>query len=129
MLLAGVSVDDATSDLATLASFGFLLAYTVVSLSTPRFLRRIGELTTPTALAGPAAAAVMGTTFALYASPLLSDSQHYVTWVFLGLVAAGMGWYSLVSIRTPAAIDEVGVWDRPMADDLYDPAHLVSGMR
>lgn len=129
MLLAGASVGSATDDLATLATFGYLLAYVVVSLSTPLFLRRIGELTFPTALAGPLAAAAMGTAFFLYASPLVPEGRHGVVWLFLALVTGAMAWYLLIRTRRPELLDRVGVWDEPTGSDLYNPADLVSEAR
>ncbi|MEU6259555.1 APC family permease [Streptomyces sp. NPDC047043] len=131
MLLAGVTVDTAVDQLATLATFGYLLAYVVVSLSTPLFLRRIGELTRPTALAGPLAAALMATAILLYSSPLVPDGHHGVVRLFLGLVVAGMAWYLPVLLRRPELVEHVGIRDVPVAADFYDPADLdaLSGTR
>ncbi|MFJ9631806.1 APC family permease [Streptomyces sp. NPDC101175] len=129
MLLTGISVARASDELATLATFGYLLAYVVVCLSTPLFLHRIGELTPSTALAGPLAAAAMGTAFVLYSSPLVPQGHHGIVWLFLALVTAAMTWYLLIRTRRPELLDQVGVWDEPTASDLYNPADLVSEAR
>lgn len=44
MLLGGIAPLDAFNDTATLGSFGFIAIYAFVSVGTPLYLRRIGEL-------------------------------------------------------------------------------------
>jgi amino acid transporter len=89
LLAAGTAVMDVFGYLGSLATFGFLLSYVLVTVAAPLYLRGRGELKT----AGIATAAI---TLLLLSVPIVGsvypapDAPYdYLPYVFLALMAAG----------------------------------------
>ncbi|MEJ2866592.1 APC family permease [Actinomycetospora sp. OC33-EN08] len=114
--LAGIAPQDLLGGLLAVATVGFLVAYLLVCLAAPRFLRRIGELTpgvvVTACVAVPALAAVVVVAVASPAGPWLPATVGIV------VLAAVAGW--VVLRRTHAAeLDGMGVYDETTASDLH----------
>jgi amino acid transporter len=78
--------------LGTLATFGFLTAYILVSIAAPLFLRRIGRLTAYDA--GVSLAALLGMSVALMGSlyPIPAAPYSWLPYIYLAIVLAGTVW-------------------------------------
>jgi amino acid transporter len=116
LTILGVGLIDGLGYLAIIATFGFLVAYILVAVAAPVYLRRLGILR-------PHHIAVAAITVVLLAVPLIGSVYPVPDWpnsmlpyVFLALVAAGLGRFWLVRMWAPQ--DLVGV----EADFLEIPA-------
>jgi len=84
-----------------IATFGFLVAYILVAVAAPVYLRRLGALR-------PHHIAAAAITVALLALPLIGSLYPVPEWpnsilpyVFVALVAAGLGPFWLMRMRAP----------------------------
>jgi amino acid transporter len=107
LTILGVGLIDGLGYLAMIATFGFLICYILVAVAAPVYLRRLGILR-------PRHVAVAAITVVLLALPLI-DSVYPVPdgpssimlYVFLALVATGLGRFWLVRLWAPQ--DLVGI--------------------
>ncbi|HEX6512716.1 MAG TPA: APC family permease [Chloroflexota bacterium] len=118
-VLGGRSAVDVTGWAGTLATFGFMLGYGLVSAAAPVSLRRSGEATPLVWLAGVVGAASMvivfyaswlPTTipfFGKYFSPL-ANPYDKLPYVFFAWAAVGILWFALVRARNPEAARQIG---------------------
>jgi amino acid transporter len=123
LLLAGTSAWDGFLYLVTMSTFGYMVAYILVCLALPRFLRRIGELTVGPMLAGPFAGAALCCVFAAYVYPLPAAPYYLLFWIFLAIVATAVIWHLRVARRAPERARRIGVYDETTVADVFDPAH------
>jgi amino acid transporter len=103
----------------TLATYGFMLAYALVSLAAPLYLRKIGA---PKPLAW--FFGILGTVvmlFVFYVNwipqaipngifPTLVWPYNALPYVFLGWTAIGLAWYGLVRLRSPEVAARAASW-------------------
>jgi amino acid transporter len=115
LLLAGVPGLTVLRGLLSVATAGYLVAYLLVSLAAPLFLRRIGELTLPpvvvTAVAVPVLAIVCG-------AFVVSALDGPVPVVLGALVLAALAWYAVLRARRPRELAGIGVYDEPSTADV-----------
>src|SRR5215470_4802826 len=102
-----------TGEMGTLATYGFMLAYALVALAAPFYLRKIGE---PKPLAwffGILGAVTMLFVFYVNWIPTVIPNDIFpglvwpywtLPYVFLGWTAIGLGWYFTVRWRKPQAV-------------------------
>ncbi|WP_020181127.1 APC family permease [Methylopila sp. M107] len=121
LYLSGSSAFDGQGYFGTLCSFGFLVTYMLISIATPVYLRRIGELT-------PKALIIAALSVGFVALPVLSTigvpgsdlfpppdyPENLMALLFLGYMAVGLGWMAMHRVRRPqllrnlnTAIDEM----------------------
>ena len=112
-LAVGVPVGVALVTLLTLATCGFLVAYLLVCLAAPMFLRRIGELTG----AAVAATAVIVPILLLVLVAFVVGSPLSAL-VLSALVVLGGAWFGWLRWRRPARIRDIGVYDETLAADV-----------
>lgn len=118
-LLAGAPLGPTLTFLLTVATGGFLVAYLLVCLAAPVFLRRIGELTWP---AVAATAVIVPILLAVLVAYVLSSGGTPVVVVLVALALAAAGWFAWLRVRRPAEIAAIGVYDETVAADvLGDP--------
>jgi amino acid transporter len=102
--------------LISVATAGYLVAYLLVSLAAPLFLRRIGELTpvpvVVTVIAVPVLAGVCG-------AFVVSALGGAVPIVLGALVLAALAWYAVLRARRPRELAAIGVYDEPSTEDVY----------
>jgi amino acid transporter len=116
LLLAEVPGLTVLRGLISVATAGYLVAYLLVSLAAPLFLRRIGELTVApvvvTAIAVPVLAVVCG-------AFVVSALGGAVPIVLGALVLAALAWYAVLRARRPRELAAIGVYDEPSAADVH----------
>jgi len=125
-IAAGSSDAGLSSEEGTLATYGFMLAYGLVALAAPVYLRKLGE--------GKALAWVFGILgavamlFVFYVNwiptaipndifPALAGTYAELPYVFLVWTAIGLAWYFVVKFTKPDVIRSAATWG-----DAVDPA-------
>jgi len=111
------SIMDVFVDLLTLSAYGYLVAYGLVCVAAPAFLRRIGELTPMPVVVGLGSAT---TIVFLVAWTISSYGFASGSFALVYLAAMVFGWLRLGFLRwrRPAVLDQVGVYDEPVTGDL-----------
>ena len=118
-ILAGSTDETLSSEVGTLATYGFMIAYALVGLAAPIYLRKIGENKALAWVFGLLGAVTM--LFVFYVNwiptaipndvfPALAWPYNALPYVFLGWTALGLAWYAVVKIRTPEVIHAAGTW-------------------
>jgi amino acid transporter len=116
-VLGGSNAVDLTGWVGTVATFGFMLAYALVSLAAPVFLRRTGELSTASVVLG--AIGLLSMAFVFWANwlpqtipgglfPALEGVLVWLPYVFLVWVAIGLVWYFTARARRPEVTSQIG---------------------
>jgi hypothetical protein len=112
--LAGASAFEAQGHFGTLASFGFIAVYILITIAAPLYLRSIGKLTPWAALGSAAGLLFMAFpllgTFGLPGSamfPLIDFPNTLLFSVFALFMAAGFGWLMMERIRRPKMIAQL----------------------
>jgi amino acid transporter len=125
-IAAGSSDAALSSEEGTLATYGFMLAYALVALAAPLYLRKIGENKSLAWVIGLLGAVTMA--FVFYVNwiptaipndifPPLAGSFKALPYVFLVWTAVGLIWYLVVKMTKPEVIRSAGTWG-----DASDPA-------
>jgi amino acid transporter len=113
-----------TSEMGTLATYGFMLAYALVCLAAPLFLFRRGESPVRSAILGGLGVLAMAFVFYVSWIPQLIPNNIFaaLTWplwvlpyVFLGWTAVGVAWYMAVRRTRPQVIASAGRWGEQVA--------------
>ncbi len=103
MVAGGVAPLDAFNYVGTCAAFGFIVAYCLVTVAAPVYLKRIGELTGRD-IAGCAAALVLLAIPAVGSVyPIPDPPVTYFPYLFLVYLAIGIVWILAFYRRKPAA--------------------------
>jgi len=93
----------------TFGAFGFLFAYFLITIATPAYLKKIGELrpghivlaaVTLLLLLVPAIGSV-------YTNPPLTAPVKYFPYIFLGYFAVGVAWFLSLRMRSPEVIADI----------------------
>jgi amino acid transporter len=117
IVAVGLSAVDATGWAGTVATFGFMLAYGLVSVAAPVFLRRLGQPAPVVMVVGAIGALAMVLVFwanwlpqtipgGLF--PALSGVLVWLPYIFLAWVAIGLVWYFVARSRDPELSGRVG---------------------
>lgn len=115
LIAAGVPGPEVLAVVLTTATVGYLVAYLLVSLAAPLFLRRIGELTV---LPVVVAAVVVPVLLAVLVAYAVSSWGGPIP-VTVGIVAlAGLGWWSWLRWRRPERLAAIGVYDETVSTDV-----------
>jgi amino acid transporter len=119
LLGGGVPGQRALADLLVVSVVGYLVAYLLVCLAAPLFLRRIGELTAApvvvTALLVPVLLIVL-------VASVVSQWGGALPVVVAALVLAGAAWLAWLRVRRPERLAAIGVYDETLAADVLGPA-------
>src|SRR5689334_6096803 len=133
-IMAGSGDAVLSSEMGTLATFGFMLAYALVCIAAPLFLSRRGESSTSAAVLGGLGVLTMAFVFYVSWVPQLIPNDifaalpwplWFLPYVFLAWTAIGLVWYQVVRRRNPQAIANAGRWgelDEPMVAAQAGPA-------
>ncbi|MUL77028.1 APC family permease [Mycolicibacterium sp. CBMA 226] len=94
-------------DAGTLAAFGFLLAYFMITIAAPVYLRAHGQLTGKNIVISALAfvSLLVPTVGSFY--PLPPVPVRYFPYYFLAYMAAGLAWMTVVGRRRPATFTEI----------------------
>jgi amino acid transporter len=118
-IMAGSTDAVLASELGTLATYGFMLAYALVCFAAPRYLARRGEPWLLTGVLGGLGVVAMAFVFYVSWIPQLIPNNIFaaLTWpswilpyVFLGWTAIGLGWYWVVRVSRPEVAAQAGRW-------------------
>ena len=118
-MLAGSTDGNLNAEYGTLATYGFMLAYSLVALAAPIYLRKIGENKPLAWVLGIFGAVTM--LFVFYVNwipnlipnkifPPLVGSYDALPQIFLVWTALGLVWYVIVRIRKPEVIHAAATW-------------------
>jgi amino acid transporter len=103
----------------TLAAFGFLLAYFLITFAAPAYLRRRGELTGRNiAMAALAVLCLLVPTVGSF-WPEPPVPVRYFPYYFLGYMLAGVAWLAVVAVRRPGVLTAIEV-DLEKTVDAHD---------
>jgi amino acid transporter len=107
MTLAGIAPRAIWDYAGTICTFGFLLAYLLLSVGAPIYLHRNGSLR-PAHLA-VALLAIVAVSIPLVSSiyPIPDYPHNLMIYIFVALLAAGMGWFFALRWRRPAIDAEI----------------------
>ena len=116
-VLFGANAVDLTGWVGTIATFGFMLAYALVSLAAPVFLNRIGVNNPPVIVVGAIGALSMA--FVFWANWLpqfipggafsaLTGAYVWLPYFFLGWTLIGLVWYFAARARDPQSVRQLG---------------------
>jgi amino acid transporter len=118
-ILAGSNDAVLSSEEGTLATYGFMLAYALVALAVPIYLRKIGENKPFAWGVGLLGAVTM--LFVFYVNwiptaipndifPALSGSYAALPYVFIVWAAVGLAWYLVIKFTRPEVVRAAGTW-------------------
>jgi amino acid transporter len=107
MTLRGVNLFDIYGLVGTLATFGFVTAYILVSAAAPLYLRSQGRLTT--GAIGISILAVLAMAAALLGSlyPVPRSPYSLLPYLYVGLLLSGFAWSMIWSGRSPSFAHEI----------------------
>ncbi len=117
VMINETSVVDVFVDVLTLSAYGYLVAYGLVCIAAPVFLRRIGELTSSVLVVG--AVSFLGILFLVGWTIAIQGIGHggFVI-TYGGLMTVGWLRLAYLAVRHPAVLASVGVYDEPVTGDL-----------
>lgn len=129
---AGITAFDAQGYLGTMASFGFLVVYILVSLAAPVYLKNLGLLRVKHVIYAALAVALMILPLVatigipgskLFPPPSFPDSLF--VWLFIAYMLVGLGWLFVRKYRSPdviatmqSSIEEIHVKFGDVKEDL-----------
>jgi amino acid transporter len=116
-VLAGSSAVELTGWVGTVATFGFMLAYALVSLAAPVFLSRIGVTSLPAMVVG--AIGVLSMIFVFWANslpqyipgglfPALTGVLQWLPVLFVAWTVIGLVWWLIARTHNPELVRQVG---------------------
>ncbi|MFC5996248.1 APC family permease [Pseudonocardia hispaniensis] len=115
LLTLGLPPDRVLSELLTVATVGYLVAYLLVCLAAPLFLRRIGELTTAPVAVTAVIVPILLVVLVAFVVSALGRPLPIVT----GLLALiGVVWLVWLRLRRPDQLAGIGVYDETVAADV-----------
>jgi amino acid transporter len=104
--------------LGTLATFGYLLAYALVSIAAPVFLRRRGALTPVPVAVSVLATATIGYVFYKNLVPVPPNPYDTFPYIFLAWILIGLTWYLVLKARDPERAARLGTFQDQEGADL-----------
>jgi amino acid transporter len=107
LVLSHVALLDAFGYLGSVATFGFLFAYVLVSIAAPLFLRRRGEASAVDLLMSVLAVAMLAiaTVGSLY--PVPAAPYNLLPYVFAALLLVGLVRFGYLWLRSPRVIEDI----------------------
>jgi amino acid transporter len=94
-LIGGVAPIDVFNNCGTLSSFGFILAYAMISIGAAVFVRRRGERRVVDLLVSAIAVALLVFAAAMLFFPLPAPPQRYFAYYFIAFLVLGWAWFAL----------------------------------
>jgi len=88
----------------TIASYGFIIVYFLISVSAPVFLRKTGELKPLNILVGGLGALAMFLSLVGSVYPVPAAPYNYFPYAFAAYMLIGFAWYSFLKLRNPAVV-------------------------
>jgi amino acid transporter len=117
-LLAGATPRSVLTGTLTVSAFGYVLAYVLVCLAAPLFLRRIGELTRGPLVGGLVAAGLWLVVLVVAGTGSSWAGGRRLAVVYLAALLPGLVWLGWLRWRRPGRLADVGVYDEPTVDSV-----------
>ena len=117
-ILSGIDIWWLAQEILSGAIVGFLLAYTLVCIGAPIFLRRIGESTAAVTGRAIAASVLLAGILSLYIGSQVANGDAVLIAASVGLVAAS----SCLWVRARRRRMTVGLYDEVISADLLTPS-------
>jgi len=107
LTLRGVGLFDIYGLLGTLATFGFVTAYILVSAAAPAYLRSLGGLTPRAIVISALAVVAMGAALLGSLYPVPAAPYSYLPYLYAGLLLSGFAWSTIWMGRPPTLAEEI----------------------
>jgi amino acid transporter len=101
LVLSGVKVGQIFEYLGTLATYGFLFSYVLVSVASPVYLRKLGEGRTRNVVMSVLAVVMLAIPIVGNLYPPPEGPMRFLPYIFLMLLAAGAAWFFYVKSQRP----------------------------
>ncbi len=118
VLASGVAPLAATTYIDTVGVFGYMLAYIIVCLGAPLFLKKINVVGVAKLwIIGILGAASLAYVFYRNIIPVPAPPMNKLPYYFIGFMVIGLVWFSFLKVRKPAAVDLIGTFadDAPLS--------------
>jgi amino acid transporter len=127
--IAGLTPIDILGYYGSIATYGFIVAYLIVSLAAAGYLRRLGELRPVHLIPAVIGALAMGTVLYYSVHPTPDYPYNIFPYVFLGLLVPGMVAYFVLRARRPEVAAAVGTLSEGLHPDTDNPLPLTAQER
>ena len=107
LFLSHFALLDIFGDLGTLGTISVLFSYVLVSVAAPAYLQRRGELSVGSVLVGALAVVAMVTAIAGNVYPVPPPPQNYIPYIFVLLLAMGVGWFLIKRAQRPGMMESI----------------------
>jgi len=107
LFLSHFALLDIFGDLGTLGTISVLFSYVLVSMAAPAYLHRRGELNAWSVVVSVLAVVAMITAIAGNVYPMPPPPQNYIPYIFVLLLAGGVGWFLIKRSQRPAMMEEI----------------------
>lgn len=104
--------------LGTLATFGYLLAYVLVSIAAPVFLHRRQALTPLPVIVSVLATLTIGYVVYKNLIPVPPSPYNTFPYIFLAWIVIGLAWYLTLKVRDPERAARLGTYQEQETGDL-----------
>src|SRR4051794_36290577 len=121
--IAGLTPVDILGYYGSIATYGFIVAYLIVSLAAAGYLRRLGVLKPIHLVPSILGAAAMATVLYYSVHPVPDYPYNIFPYVFLGLLVPGLCAYLVLRRRDPEAARAVGSLSEGLHPDGDHPIH------
>ena len=107
LILRGLNLFDIYGLLGTVATFGFVTVYILVSIAAPLYLRSLGRLTPQAIAVSLLAVVAMGVALLGSLYPVPAGPYAILPYIYGVLLAAGFAWSTVWSARSPVLVSGV----------------------
>jgi amino acid transporter len=111
MVATGVTPLEVYAYTGTIGTFGYMVAYFLMALSLPLFLRKRSEGNAMSAVLAVVVAGALVYVFYKNVVPLPPYPFNLFPWIFLALMLVGLGTYMVMRARKPQLVEEVGTYE------------------
>ncbi|MGD9987285.1 APC family permease [Pseudonocardia sp.] len=111
LVLVGFEPLEVFTYTGTIGTFGYMLAYLLMAVALPAFLRRRGELNPLSVVLAVVVAAALLYVFYKNLVPVPDYPLNLMPWIFLGLVVIGLAWYAAMRARSPQLGEQAGTFE------------------
>lgn len=104
LLFKGLGVMDVFGDLSTIATYGFLIAYILISVAAPVYLSHIGKLTVGSVALSVVSVAFMIPPILSTVSPMPAPPMDKFPYYFLGYLFVGIVWFLIMRFKASSNV-------------------------
>jgi amino acid transporter len=104
LLFRGLGVLDVFNDLSTIATYGFLVVYALVSIAAPVYLKQLGKLTVGSVVLSVVSVLFMIPPIISTVSPMPAPPMNRFPFYFLAYLAVGIVWFLFLRLRASSTV-------------------------